>query len=239
MLRSKLSLLVLLFSAACNTVAEPPSLDIPGNAPDALPVVLSPGTEVQVRFYYTPELNELQTIAPDGTLSLALIGLIQAAGKTTPELTAELRSRYEPHLKQPEINVVIRSQPERSVVVGGFVMKPGLVPFVERLNLLEALLTAGGPDYSEANVRNVVVVRIEDGRRIARAFDMKPALTGKDSEPFWLRPRDIVLVPRTEMAELAQWVDTSINRMIPNLPFIYTRDLGDATLGIDLRSERY
>jgi polysaccharide export outer membrane protein len=239
MLRSYFSSLLILLLAACNTVAEAPSLAIPGNTPEALPVVLAPGTEIQVRFYYTPELDELQTIAPDGTLSLALIGQVEAAGKTTPELLAELRRRYEPHLKQPEINVVVRSQPERSVVVGGLVVRPGLVPFVERLSLLEAVLMAGGPDYSEGNVRNVIVVRIEDGVRVARAFDLKPALTGKHSEPFWLRPRDIVLVPRTETAEMAQWVETNINRMIPRLPFIYTYDFGNASVGVDLRTERF
>jgi polysaccharide export outer membrane protein len=106
---------LLLLSAACNTVAEPPSSAIPGNSPDPLPVVLSPGTEIQVRFYRTPELDELQTIAPDGTLRLSLIGEVQAAGKTMQELHGELVQRYEPHLRQPEINVVIRSQPERSV----------------------------------------------------------------------------------------------------------------------------
>jgi protein involved in polysaccharide export with SLBB domain len=119
------------------------------------------------------------------------------------------------------------------------VNKPGLIPFVERMSLLEAVVTAGGPDYSEANVRNVIVVRMEAGAQVARAFDLKAALTGQASEPYWLRPHDIVLVPRTEMAELAQWVDTSINRMIPQLPFIYTRQIGDSTVGVDLRSNRY
>ncbi len=53
-------------------------------------VVLAPGDEVEVKFYYTPELDVRQVVRPDGNLSLLLIGEIKAEGKTPGLLTDEL-----------------------------------------------------------------------------------------------------------------------------------------------------
>ena len=37
-------------------------------------VILGPGDMVDVKFYYAPELNESQTIRPDGKITLQLVG---------------------------------------------------------------------------------------------------------------------------------------------------------------------
>ena len=41
-------------------------------------VTLLPGDNVEVKFFYTPQLNETQTIRPDGKIALQLIGEVDA-----------------------------------------------------------------------------------------------------------------------------------------------------------------
>ena len=48
--------------------------------------VLQPGDNLDVKFYYNPELNENVTIRPDGKISLQLIDELAAAGLTPTQL---------------------------------------------------------------------------------------------------------------------------------------------------------
>ena len=45
-----------------------------------------PRDEVEVKFFYTPDLNEKQLIRPDATITLELVGKVMAQGKTPQEL---------------------------------------------------------------------------------------------------------------------------------------------------------
>ena len=45
----------------------------------------SPGDSIDVKFFYTPELNEIQNVRPDGKIALQIIGEVTAAGKTPAE----------------------------------------------------------------------------------------------------------------------------------------------------------
>ena len=44
-----------------------------------------------------------------------------------------------------------------------------------------------------------VIIRQEEGRRIGYSINLKPALEGKETRTFYLQPKDIVYVPRTQI----------------------------------------
>ena len=48
-----------------------------------------------------------------------------------------------------------------------------------------------------------------------RLLDFEGTLEGAESQPFYLRPRDIVYVSRTPIADVNQWVDQYIDGIIP------------------------
>jgi len=195
-------------------------------------VDLAPGDVVEVKFFYTPELNESQTVRPDGYIALQLVGEVKVQGKSPSELRDELLRLYEPHLKDPEVAVIIRSFYNRRVYVGGQVMTPGIVEMPGKMTVLEAIMRAGGFDLREAEVRNVVVIRHKDGQRYGYSVNLKSALAGNETEQFFLEPKDIVYVPRTEIAKLGQWIDQHINKIIPDTGIIYTRTSGKTTVGV-------
>jgi len=202
----------------------------------ALPAetLLEPGSKVALRFYYTPELDVEQTILPDGTMSLPLIGTYRAAGKSPHRIERELLMLYASELRDPKLSVVVQGLANQAVAVGGEVKHPGPIEMPDSITVLEAVLRAGGPDRATADVGNVIVLREEEGVRRGYIVDLGPALAGTASAPFYLAPRDMVFVPPTKVTRVNQWIDQYINRMVPQFGLTFTRQVGDnAQLGID------
>ena len=195
--------------------------------------LLGPGDVLEVKFFHTPELNESQTVRPDGKISLQLIGEVEVKGKTPAQLKEELVKAYTGQLRVPEVAVIIRSLVNRRIYVGGDVTRPGVIEMPAPITALEAIMQAGGFDYRRAEIGNVVIIRHKDGKRYGCALDFTDALKGKEFQPFYLEPQDIVYVPRTKISQVGLWIDQYINQLIPRVGFAYTAPLaGGATIGI-------
>jgi hypothetical protein len=96
-------------------------------------------------------------------------------------------------------------------------------------------MQAGGFNLQTAKVNNVVVIRQKDGKYKGISLRLKKALKGKEVQTFSLEPRDIVYVSRTKIADLNQWVDQYINKIVPQFGGTYTRTLSNGTIGIGPR----
>jgi protein involved in polysaccharide export with SLBB domain len=82
-----------------------------------------------------------------------------------------------------------------TIFVSGAVVKPGKVVADHPLSALEAVMEAGGFDATKADMKAVVITRQEAGQYKNYTVDLKQVLEGKQSEPFYLKPSDIVYVP--------------------------------------------
>ena len=169
-------------------------------------VRLEPGDQIEIKFAYLPDFNEIQAIRPDGKIELLLVGEVDAAGKSPSELRDALTKLYAKHFAHPELAVLTRLAIERKVYVGGSVLIPGVLEMPGNLTVLQAIMASGGFDMKTAEVKNVVVIRRQkDGERKLFTLDFEKSLAGVESEPFPLAPMDIVFVPQTNMTEVAQW----------------------------------
>jgi len=205
--------------AACQA-SQPPSqpypeakLGVPGR------VNLKSGDVVEIKFAYASQFNETQTVRPDGKIVLQLIGEVVVEGKTPAELRDELIKRYAVQLKHPELAVFARTLYDRRVYVGGEVNKPGPVDIPGEMTALEAIMLAGGFNLDRAEVRSVIVVRNKDGRWAGQALDFKNALAGREAQPYYLQPRDIVYVPRTTITDIDQWISQYLYKVLPPIYF--------------------
>jgi polysaccharide export outer membrane protein len=226
-------LLCLLALASCQSAKVQQSPFVPMLEPD-MKVTFAPGDEIEVKFFYVPELNEIQTVRPDGKITLQLVGEVIAQGKTPIELKNELINLYESELKNPEVAVFVRSLSNQRVYVGGEVNAPGVIELPRAtITVLEAIIQAGGFNMELANVEKVVVIR-QKGEKYYKTFlNYKEALEGKEKMPvFHLEPLDIVYIPRTTIAKVNQWIEQHINRIIPFGTTI-TTTRGRTTLGIE------
>jgi protein involved in polysaccharide export with SLBB domain len=215
----KLALLVALSSlSACASATPKPEPVVPIEIPSerARPYRLQVGDLVAVRFYHTPELNEEVVIRPDGMISLQLVADVAAAGSTPAELEQELRQRYASELARPVVSVLVKSFGDQRVFVGGEVARPGVLPLGGGLTLFQAVQQAGG-FLKTANLGQVVLVRRDlEGRTSAWAVDVEGVESGESPQSdVALGPLDLVIVPRSSIAQLNLWVEQYIRNNIP------------------------
>ncbi len=160
--------------------------------PEAL--ILREGDAVRITFPGAPNLNTVAAIRRDGKVGLPLVGEFQAAGLTCPQMEKELIKLYGPQLQTKEVTVTLESS-AFPVYVTGSVLRPGKVLSDRPLTALEAIMEAGGCDYTKANLKNVMVIRQENGQQRHYRLNLKGVLKGESVEPFKLQPSDIIYVP--------------------------------------------
>src|SRR5579862_9591825 len=121
------------------------------------PMVLREGDSLMVSIPSSPTLDTTQQIRTDGKIVLPLIGEVTAAGKTPEALQSELLKLYQPQVSAKQVIVTVQS-PNIPVYVIGAVMRPGPVTVNHPISALDAVMEAGGFDYTKANLKAVVIV---------------------------------------------------------------------------------
>lgn len=154
-----------------------------------------PGDVVAVSFPGSPNLNTSQQIRTDGKISLPLIGEVQAAGMTTAELQKKLRELYAPQLASSQVMVGAQNF-SFAVYVTGAVLHPGKISSDHPLTALDAIMEAGGFDYTTANTKGVVIIRQEGNQTKNYTLNLKRVLEGKKNQSFDLKRGDIIYVPQ-------------------------------------------
>lgn len=177
------------------------------------------GDQLDIKFFYNPELNEMVTVRPDGRISLQLAPEITAAGLTPAELTATLIKSYEKELANPGITVMVRSFSSQRVYVDGEVNRPGMVALTGPLTVLQSIAEAGGFKDTAKSSQVLVIRKAPDNKPLAIAVDVDDARNAVDgSKDILLAPYDIVYVPKSAVANVNQFIDKYIRRNIP-IPF--------------------
>lgn len=156
---------------------------------------LMPGDEIEIAFLGAADLNTTQVIRRDGGITLKLLGDVQAAGRTPQQLQKELIGRYTPQLQVKELSITLKSPPP--VFVSGAVRAPGRVDMKFPITVLDAIMLAGGFDEEWAEIRQVFVIRNENGTHRTYAVNFGGLLKGGAKvRAFYLKPFDTVYVSR-------------------------------------------
>ncbi len=67
------------------------------------------GDQLDIKFFFNPELNETVLVRPDGRIALQLVGEITVVGNTVEQIRTILIKSYSGQLKNPEVAVLLRS----------------------------------------------------------------------------------------------------------------------------------
>ncbi len=199
-------------------MSAPGTLDRPaGSMAAARPrYVIHAGDQLAVKFYYNPELDQEVTVRPDGRITLPLAHEITAAGLTTPELVDVLTARYAPHIRNPEITVIVKTFEAQKVFVDGQVATPGMVKLTGPMTILQSIASAGGLKDSARDSEVLVIRRNALRKPFVIRVDLARAMNGLDmSQDILLEPYDIVYVPKSFIANVNTWVDLYLRRNIP------------------------
>lgn len=184
------------------------------------------GDELQLRFFYTPELNLQATVRSDGRVSLPLVGEVVVEGLTIAELTAMVERLLAPQVKRPQLAVNVQAAQTQRVFVGGEVGKPGMQPLLGPLTVLQAVMVAEGMKDTAMPQQVLLLRRGAQGQRQVLRVDLDAAMSGRDlAGDVPLQAFDVVVVPRSGIADVGRWVDLYIRRVLPvSLGFNYTID---------------
>ena len=176
---------------------EPPKpweLPKPTEPPKPEVIVLHEGDTVHISFPGAPTLNTVQQIRRDGRITLPLIGEFKAAGMTPPDLEKELIKQYGPQLQTKEVSVSVDTL-AFAIYVTGSVLRPGRIASDRPLTALEAIMEAGGFDYTKANLKSIRIIRTLNGQTEHFVINLKNVLKGSADDNFKLKPADIIYVP--------------------------------------------
>lgn len=186
---------------------------------------LQAGDVLEIKHFYTPELNETLSIRPDGRISLPIAGEVEAAGQTPAGLRDILSERYARTLRDREIAVVVKEFAGRRIYVGGEVHTPGVIRPPGTITAFQAILEAGGVK-SSARLETVVILRNQGTPEpLFMTVDLRDDSNGGTSRnDVALLPSDIVFVPKTSVAHLAQFIDVYFKQLIPiplNMTYLF------------------
>lgn len=124
---------------------------------------LGAGDEVRIAVVEAPQLDGTQRLAGDGTVTLAYVGKVPAAGLTPAELEASLRRILEADfVTRATVSVEVLEMRSRPITVLGAVTRPGTLAFDDRRTLLGALAEVGGVT-AERGDSLTVLRRAENG----------------------------------------------------------------------------
>jgi polysaccharide export outer membrane protein len=181
------------------------------NAPQGY--VLGPGDQFSIEVADLEELNgKVHRIDEDGTVTLPLIGRLQAAGYTLPEFEKVLDSKLVSELKDPRISITVTENASEPVTVVGEVNSPGMHQMRGQQSLVEAISAAGGlkPDagyritvtrqMSEGDLPLPNVRRDDVNRVVVGEINANDILEARnESANIRVMPHDVITVPRAKV----------------------------------------
>jgi len=186
-----LLLLLLVSSSACgHNVGS----TIPQEAP-AEDTTLGPGDVFEIRVFGEKDLTGKYQVGPDGSIDFPFLGSINAAGKEANALAEEIADQLEGggYLKAPQVSIFVEQSNSKRVSVLGAVAKPGTLPIIPGMTVVQAVSQAGGFTPLAGKDDTVVTRRIAG--KLERYRVPVSEITKGIREDFPLRSGDIVFVP--------------------------------------------
>jgi polysaccharide biosynthesis/export protein len=107
---------------------------------------VGPGDVITVSVSEVEELQRQQVrVAPDGTIGLPLVGIMEVSGMSENGLRNTLIQRLAPYVKFPRVELFVERYQARDVAVMGAVQKPGLYDLRNSsVSIIDVIGQAGG-----------------------------------------------------------------------------------------------
>ncbi len=168
-----------------------------------VPYEIRPGDQFQMSVYNQPSLTTGILVAPDGTVSLPLVGIVKLSGMNLEDATELVEEKLSKYLKSPIVTLAPQAVSGFYFTIAGRVNKPGNYSVsVGQTHLLDAISLASGfatgqfhGDTVElADLDNAYVKR--NGKQLPVDFK-KVVYEGDDLNNIPLMNGDYIYVPST------------------------------------------
>lgn len=169
-------------------------------------------------------------IEGDGRVSLPILGSLLVAGLMPREVEELVNSRLATELPALRASVRTKLLTRQNFTVMGEVFRPGRYALAGELTLVDAVAMAGG-DTPVADLGAVLLIGEPRGAEVvAVLYDLETALDHGSTLPqVRIQPQDTIVVLRSGIGDVNEWVDQWLRRNIPfNMTFTYRIDDPDA-----------
>ena len=153
------------------------------------------GDVIEISVWKDPELSRNLVVPPDGIISFPLIGSINMADITVPELRKIVTQKLSEFIPDATVTVMLVEINSLKAYVIGKVNNPGEFPINLQTNVMQILSMAEGlnPFASRGNIK---IIRQQDNKIIKIPFDYGQVEKGKNLEQnIILKAGDVVVVP--------------------------------------------
>ncbi len=166
----------------------------PAPAPQVPPqYVLAAGDQVEITVFGEADLTRTVAIRPDGKINMPLIGDVEAAGSTPPELAERITKALRTYIREPQVTVSVREFRRSYVQVVGQVARPGSIEIQRGWTLLEVMGAVGGVT-SRAALRRATLTRRATGEIVS--VNLEALLVRGDREHnLPVESGDVLMVP--------------------------------------------
>jgi polysaccharide export outer membrane protein len=141
------------------------------------------------------QLTRTAPVRPDGKVTLPLLNDVQAAGLTPMQLAGVISEGLKKYINSPQVTVSVTEINSRRIYVTGEVARAGAFPLLPNMTVLQALSSSGG--FSQfAKLKNIYVLRVEEGKQVKHPFNYKEVVNGRNPDQnILLEPGDVIVVP--------------------------------------------
>lgn len=156
---------------------------------------LRQGDLLQISVWREETLQKQVIVLPDGSITFPLVGRIEVAGLSTPEVEQIIARKLKEYIPEPNVSVMITGIEGNRAFVLGKVTHPGSLVISGNLTVLQAISIVGGFDKF-ADESGIKVIRAKsDGQEIL-PVNYKDIISGRDmSTNIRLKGGDTIVVP--------------------------------------------
>lgn len=172
--------------------------------------LIYPGDQLDIVVSSAPELSRTLTVGPDGRVVMPMTQPIMAAGRSFTQVQQMLSTQLGKQLRDPRIAVTPRAYGPQQIFVGGAVGQQGTYTLPGPIGAMEAILMAGGFTTTSKASKVAVLRRAPNGGMMMRTVNISRGMKNMQhyNDVLQLRRGDIIYVPRTNLAEVAIFVQT-------------------------------
>ena len=153
---------------------------------------------IKVYVHEQPDLSVTVKVGPDGNISVPIVGVLKAEGRTINEISNDIKRGLEKYLNMPIVSVMVNQYASFPVYVLGEVNSPGVYNMSKEMERIEQVIAQAGNTTSSANLREIIVRRgkkgLEEMAKEIEKIDYEAVLEGKKS--IWIYYGDTIYVPK-------------------------------------------
>jgi polysaccharide export outer membrane protein len=167
------------------------------------PYIIQPGDTFHMSVYNQTTLDANILIAPDGTASLPMVGLVKLSGMNIEDATKEIEQKLSKYLRAPLVTLSPVTISGYYFTIAGRVVKPGnYTVSIGQTKLLDAIALSGGFELGAFNNDTVELADLDNAyiKRNGRVLPVdfkKLVYEGDDLNNIPLLNGDYIYIPST------------------------------------------